>query len=139
MAKKKASAKTEITAESPSKPESSPPVTFEEALAEARKIVSRLESGDIPLAEALRDYESGISRLKACQEILQAAETSVSLLSGFDADGNPVTEPMPSLDKPAGAGRGRTAAAGNQSDASERKSRAKSAARNDLDDASGLF
>lgn len=139
MAKKKASANYDpagSTDASDDSPRESP--SFEEALSEAKKIVSRLEGGDVPLAQALKDYESGISRLQVCQEILQTAENTISVLSGFDADGNPVTEPMPTMDKPAGAGRGRAADRGSAA-SSASKSKANPASGKDLDDGEGLF
>ena len=68
--------------------------TFEEALASLEQIVSSLEGGQLGLGEALEAYEAGIGQLKACHRHLQAAERRVELLSGIDADGNPVTEPF---------------------------------------------
>jgi exodeoxyribonuclease VII small subunit len=73
-------------------------VSFEKSLAEVEKIVSQLESGELGLTESLEKYERGIRQLKQCHTILDAAEQRVSVLSGFDADGNPVLEPM----RPAG-------------------------------------
>ncbi|MCG8653591.1 MAG: exodeoxyribonuclease VII small subunit [Pirellulales bacterium] len=69
-------------------------VDFESALAEVERIVSELENGQLDLTESLRQYERGVRRLKSCHAILEAAERQVTLLSGFDADGNPVTEPL---------------------------------------------
>ena len=74
---------------------------------EVRQVVNELESGEPALGEALEAFEKGIGRLKDCQEILNAAEAKVSLLSGFDAAGNPITEPMPEMNEIAGAGRRR--------------------------------
>jgi exodeoxyribonuclease VII small subunit len=68
--------------------------TFEQAIAEVERIVARLEGGNLELAQSLDEYERGIGTLKECHELLQGAEKRITLLSGFDADGNPVTEPF---------------------------------------------
>jgi exodeoxyribonuclease VII small subunit len=67
---------------------------FEESLAELEKIVSQLESGKLGLSEALAQYEAGIGYLKACHGQLQQAERRIELLSGVDAEGNPIVEPF---------------------------------------------
>ncbi len=85
MAKKKKASSTD-----PSKDD----IRFESALAEVEQIVDELESGEAGLTESLAHYETGIKRLKQCHQLLQAAERRITLLSGFDADGNPVTEPL---------------------------------------------
>jgi exodeoxyribonuclease VII small subunit len=68
--------------------------TFEQALEEVEEIVSKLEGGKLELAQSLDEYQRGIGTLKECYEILADAERRITLLSGFDADGNPVTEPF---------------------------------------------
>lgn len=67
---------------------------FEESLAELEAIVADLEGGDLGLSDALARYEEGVRRLKQCHAQLQAAERRIELLSGVDADGNPVTTPF---------------------------------------------
>jgi exodeoxyribonuclease VII small subunit len=64
---------------------------FESALGEVEQIVGRLESGQLDLADALDQYQKGIETLKECHGLLAGAERRITLLSGFDADGNPVT------------------------------------------------
>lgn len=68
--------------------------TFEEALGQLEEIVHQLESGDVGLAEALVRYEQGVAHLKRCYELLERAEQKIELLSGVDADGNPITTPL---------------------------------------------
>jgi exodeoxyribonuclease VII small subunit len=68
--------------------------TFEESLEELEKIVAELESGTLGLAEALARYEQGVKHLKGCQQLLERAERKIELLSGVDADGNPITRPF---------------------------------------------
>ncbi|NNE01103.1 MAG: exodeoxyribonuclease VII small subunit [Pirellulaceae bacterium] len=67
-------------------------VDFESAMKEVEQIVMKLESGEAGLTESLEFYERGIKRLKQCHKLLHQAERRVTLLSGFDADGNPVGE-----------------------------------------------
>ena len=79
MAKKKAAADT---GEEPS---------FEDALEELETIVRRLEQGGGPLEQALSDYSTAIELLKSCHGRLESAERRVEILSGVDAQGNPIT------------------------------------------------
>ncbi|QDV74837.1 exodeoxyribonuclease VII small subunit [Botrimarina mediterranea] len=85
MAKKPAAAKKAT-------PDAAEP--FEESLAELETIVADLEGGELGLSDALARYEEGVRRLKQCHTQLQAAERRIELLSGVDADGNPVTTPF---------------------------------------------
>ena len=98
MAKKKA--KTKKPAEE----------TFEQSLEQLESVVGDLEGGELGLAEALGCYEEGVKRLKACHAQLEAAERRIELLSGVDAEGNPVTTPFDasaSAEDPTAAGRSR--------------------------------
>ena len=71
---------------------------FEESLARLEKIVHALEEGDLDLADSLGRYEEGMGLLRRCYDILKGAEQRIELLTGMDADGNPITRP---LDEPA--------------------------------------
>ncbi len=53
---------------------------FEQALAELEQTVERLEQGDLPLEDALKQFERGISLARACQEALKQAEQKVEIL-----------------------------------------------------------
>src|SRR3982751_538172 len=66
--------------------------SFEESLEELEKIVAELEGGKLGLSDALARYEEGVKHLKGCQQLLEMAERKIELLSGVDADGNPITE-----------------------------------------------
>ena len=68
--------------------------TFEQALGQLERIVADLERGGPDLTEALGRYESGIRLLKRCHVLLDRAEQSVALLTGVDAEGNPITAPF---------------------------------------------
>ncbi len=67
------------------------PRRFEAALDEIELIVMNLERGELDLGESLSQYQKGIETLKECHQLLNDAERKITLLSGFDADGNPVT------------------------------------------------
>jgi exodeoxyribonuclease VII small subunit len=66
--------------------------SFEDSLKELEKIVAELESGKLGLSDALARYEEGVKHLKGCQQLLEMAERKIELLSGVDAEGNPITE-----------------------------------------------
>jgi exodeoxyribonuclease VII small subunit len=53
---------------------------FEAALAQLEALVTRLESGDLPLDEALRTFEQGVRLTRECQSALAAAQQKVQLL-----------------------------------------------------------
>ena len=61
---------------------------FEKALERLEAIVSKLESGDVPLAEAVKLYEEGIALRARCQALLTDAEKRIRFLSQ-SADGEP--------------------------------------------------
>lgn len=61
------------------------PRGFEDALQELERRVRRLESGEVPLDEALRLFEEGVALARSCHEQLEAAEQRVaSLVRGAD-------------------------------------------------------
>ncbi len=53
-------------------------MTFEQAINELEKIVGRLESGDIPLEEALSIYQKGMEYSKFCHDRLKNAEEQLT-------------------------------------------------------------
>ncbi len=56
------------------------PVEFEAALAELEALVTSMEEGDLPLEEALSQFEKGIRLTRECQRALREAEQKVDLL-----------------------------------------------------------
>ncbi len=60
--------------------------SYEALMARLMAVVDRLETGELPLAEALALYEEGIKLSAACQQLLEAAELRVQQLV-VDADG----------------------------------------------------
>lgn len=68
--------------------------SFEDALAGLEGVVADLEGGELPLEESLERYEQGVARLKHCHALLKEAQQRVELLSGVDAEGNPIASPF---------------------------------------------
>jgi exodeoxyribonuclease VII small subunit len=62
---------------------------FEQALGELESVVERLEHGELPLEEALRQFERGIELTRACQASLKQAEQKVEILLKKDPDASP--------------------------------------------------
>jgi exodeoxyribonuclease VII small subunit len=54
--------------------------TFEQSLKELEKIVQELESGDLPLEEAVKKFEQGIQLSKFCSEKLDETERRITML-----------------------------------------------------------
>jgi len=54
---------------------------FEAALAELEQIVGRLEQGELPFEESLRQFERGVELTRNCQKALRLAEQKISILS----------------------------------------------------------
>lgn len=55
-------------------------VDFEHALGELEAVVERLEHGELPLEEALRQFERGVELARTCQASLKQAEQKVEIL-----------------------------------------------------------
>lgn len=70
------------------------PLNFEDALSRLEEIVHALEEGEVGLAESLAHYEEGVKLLRQCHLLLEGAERKITLLSGLDAEGNPVAVPF---------------------------------------------
>lgn len=52
-------------------------LSFEEALVELETLVSRLEKGDVALAQAVESYERGAALKKHCETTLRAAQEKI--------------------------------------------------------------
>ena len=57
-----------------------PPKDYESALAELEKIVSEMESGQLPLEASLTAYKRGAELLQYCRQQLADAEQQVRIL-----------------------------------------------------------
>ena len=53
---------------------------FEKSLEELETLVQRMEQGDQPLEQALKDFEQGITLIRTCQQGLEQAEQKVQVL-----------------------------------------------------------
>jgi len=77
-------------------PKSAPsPKSFEAAVSELETIVQEMESGKLPLEDALVRYQRGIGLLRYCQGTLADAEQRIKILEGdalvdFNAEGKDV-------------------------------------------------
>ncbi len=67
-------------ADSDAVPQAPLPASYELAVQELEQLVSRLESGQLPLDELLGAYRRGAALLAFCRERLQAVEDQVKLL-----------------------------------------------------------
>ncbi len=79
MAKKRAKSKDEAAPH------------FEAALERLEAIVHDLEDGELGLDQSLARYEEGVKYLKFCHQKLKDAEQKIELLTGVDAEGNPIS------------------------------------------------
>lgn len=57
-------------------------LTFEKALAELERIVSRMEGGELSLEQSLAWHKRGLELAKFCQARLEAAQQQVRVLEG---------------------------------------------------------
>jgi exodeoxyribonuclease VII small subunit len=67
--------------------------SFENSLAELEQIVNEMETGDLPLQQALALFERGVHLSRYCQQELNEAERKVELLVK-GRDGNILTKPF---------------------------------------------
>lgn len=71
-------------------------MSFEKALAELEQIVSKLESGQAPLAESIAIYERGEALKSHCEMLLKTAEARIEKIT-LSREGKPIgTEPLDS-------------------------------------------
>lgn len=75
-------------------------IKFEKALERLEQIVEELESGNIPLEEALKRYEEGVKLSRALNQKLAQAETKIETLTralsrGAEAEGEPQKVAVP--------------------------------------------
>jgi exodeoxyribonuclease VII small subunit len=63
-------------------PKTSPksPAGFEAAMDTLEQLVTRMEAGDLPLEESLREYQRGMELIHACQTALDEAQQRIARL-----------------------------------------------------------
>ena len=59
-------------------------LTFEQAIKELTAIVGKIETGEIPLADSIQQYEKGMALIKHCRTILQQAEKRIEKIAEKD-------------------------------------------------------
>jgi exodeoxyribonuclease VII small subunit len=66
--------------------------SFEQSLKQLEQIVYELESGELPLEQAIRKFEEGIELSKFCAQKLEETERKITLL--MQAGGSVVEKPF---------------------------------------------
>jgi exodeoxyribonuclease VII small subunit len=56
-------------------------LTFEQSIKALTEIVSKVETGQVPLQESLDQYEKGMAVIAHCRRILQQAEKRIERIS----------------------------------------------------------
>ncbi|MGY6587583.1 MAG: exodeoxyribonuclease VII small subunit [Wenzhouxiangella sp.] len=72
------------------KKDSAPAMDFEQALNALEGVVEKLESGELGLADSLKEFEQGIQLSRQCHEMLDQARQSVEIL--IDGQARPFDE-----------------------------------------------
>lgn len=67
---------------------------FEDALKRLEELVRRLEQGNVPLEQSLTEYAEAVELLRVCQGKLESAQSRIEVLSGFNANGEPIVRPL---------------------------------------------
>jgi len=75
---------------------------FEALYARLAEIAEELETGDLPLAQAIELYEEGMRLAQACQRLLANVEQRIQLLRTVDDPDAPAPGDAP-FDEPYGA------------------------------------
>lgn len=85
MAKSSASPASPNSSAAPTDAATPPlPATYEAALQELEGLVSRLESGQLPLDQLLSGYQRGAQLLQFCRGRLEAVENQIKVLEGTE-------------------------------------------------------
>ena len=61
-------------------------LNFEESLKELEEIVKKLEVGDVPLDDAIEEFNKAMKLAKSCDEKLKKAEESITKLVKDNGD-----------------------------------------------------
>ncbi|MBS1409953.1 MAG: exodeoxyribonuclease VII small subunit [Christensenellaceae bacterium] len=67
-------------------------LTFEERLQQVETLIAKMESGEMPLEEAMQQYEAGLNALNALEKELTAAQQRLTVLR--QQNGEDVELPM---------------------------------------------
>ncbi len=66
--------------------------SFEQSLKQLEQIINEMESGELPLEQAIRKFEEGIELSKFCAQKLEETERKITLL--MQAGGAVVEKPF---------------------------------------------
>ena len=61
-------------------------LSFEESLEKLEEIVNKLESGDVPLDDAIDEFNNAMQLVKVCENKLSAAEESIAKIVQDNGD-----------------------------------------------------
>ena len=61
---------------------------FEKSLTKLNGLIEKMETGNLPLEEALKNFEVGISLIKSCQKTLNDTEQKVQKLTDNNEQSN---------------------------------------------------
>jgi len=67
-------------------------LTFEQAIKELTDIVGKIEQGQIPLQDSLKQYERGMALIKHCRTILKKAEQRIEKISESEGKSQKTTD-----------------------------------------------
>jgi exodeoxyribonuclease VII small subunit len=68
--------------------------TFEQSMQQLEQIVAELESGELPLEQAIKKFEDGMELSRFCAQKLEETERRITQLVR-DSSGRPVEKPFP--------------------------------------------
>lgn len=69
-------------------------IGFEEAMEKLETIVAKLESGDVPLEQAIELFQEGMTLSRICSQKLETVERRIEML--LEEDGQTVKKPFAS-------------------------------------------
>lgn len=67
-------------------------LTFEERLQQVEALIAKMESGEMPLEEAMQQYEAGLNALNTLEKELTAAQQRLTVLR--QQNGEDIEMPM---------------------------------------------
>lgn len=59
-------------------------LNFEESLTKLEEIVKKLESGDVPLDDAIKEFNNAMTLAKSCDDKLKSAEEAITKIVNND-------------------------------------------------------
>lgn len=72
-------------------------IGFEQAMDQLESIVAKLESGDVPLEQAIELFQEGMRLSRLCSQKLESVERKIEML--LEEDGQTVKKPFVPADE----------------------------------------